>query len=53
MRLSSGVGLSIQSLESGGRAQQDGRLRIGDCIKQVNGMNVVGVDFPRYASTHS
>jgi len=46
-KLCSGIGLYIQTLENGGRALLDGRLRAGDRIKEVNGTSLVGIDFTR------
>jgi len=47
VQLCSGIGLCIQSLEDGGRAHQDGRLRVRDRIKEVNGSSIADVDFNR------
>jgi len=43
----SGIGLCIKDLESGGRAQRDGRLHVGDQITEVNGRSLIGVEFSR------
>lgn len=46
-KLCRGVGLCIQSLDDGGRALQDGRLRVKDRITEVNGTSLIGVEFVR------
>ena len=46
-KLCRSIGLRIENLENGGRAQQDGRLHLGDRITEVNGISLTGVDFIR------
>jgi len=41
------MGLSIHKLETGSRAHQDGRLHVGDRIKEVNGTSLAGVEYAR------
>ena len=37
----------MQSIESGGRIDRDGRLKTGDRIVEINGTSLVAVDFRR------
>ena len=40
-------GLYVQSIESGGRIDRDGRLKAADRIVEINGTSLVALDFRR------
>lgn len=39
------MGLLIQGIDPNGRVFSDGRLRVNDCIVEVNGVSLIDRDF--------
>ena len=38
----------IQNVEAGGRVDKDGRLKEGDCIIEINGLDLTNASFTRF-----
>ena len=47
MTFFSAYGLVVHGIEDGGRAARDGRLKPGDHIKTINGINITQETFDR------